>query len=183
MSNLPLEPIRSLVEQLSGLQTVWRDKAQPQVGADASGILAYIELTITDYGSIGTDEYRASYDATEDKLTATTCGNRKITVSMRCTSNDWCVQPADVLEVVRAQLRSTTAHAAYAAGNFALIRTLGLHVLSMRLDARTGLVSVLDVLFGFATNLTVTDEDGNYIEKINGGTSTSPIAPIPVTAD
>lgn len=180
---IPIEPLKCLVQALTCLDVVWETEPRPLLGAGSDGKRAYIMLSLMAYGSIGVDDYRQTFDEANDKIVSTISGNRLFTISMRCNSLSPELQPFDVLERVRVQLRGVTAAATYAAQNMAFVRTESIVPLrSQKVNNQALLCAVLDVTFSRAANSSATDDPGDYIAKVNGGSASGgPVGPIPIT--
>lgn len=165
---IPIAALKALVTALSGgVQTIWFTEPKPDVGRQAGGIRAYIELTL---GSVTDpiDDYRQQYDAENDKLDSLVCSYRVFTISMRFNSIDARHQAHDLCERVRARLQTFTARQTYNDNNMALVRIAGSANFKGKVDNVTALISTLDVKFAIAFNVDPGDDDGAYIKTVNG---------------
>ncbi len=182
--SFPMAQLRKLLSNLTGVPV--KDPRRPveQLGDSGAGEQAWIYARPTTRRALGVDEVRSNADATytangttlpspapEDLVTSIS-GNRLQTVTLRAEVYDADVEPTDLLERVRMNLRTVTGYNG--------LTKLGLSISAFEMIADLGededaagnalLVAVMDVRFGWAPSLQATDDQVTTIDTVDGGT-------------
>ena len=106
---LPKPLLLQILQQLSGVQVVWRTAQRPHLGQQPGTEHAWIVASVQSWRAVGVDELRQVYNATTNALDNMTVGQRLFTLVLRGYSLDATLEAVDLLERVRFRLRSATA--------------------------------------------------------------------------
>lgn len=176
-TRIPIETLRVLVHELTGLETIWSFEEMPFIGGDAEGPNAYAEISITSYVSKGIDEYRQAFDEDANVLTSQIYGYRVLTLSTVVRSFDVTVHPADLCERLRFRLRTVSARKLFTSRGLALVDIGAVSVFNQTLDAggpdlatRVVVCGSIDVRLAMAVTGDPQDDDGITIETVNSAT-------------
>jgi hypothetical protein len=174
----PRAALADLVAQLSGVECIWPDQANGQVGATGRA-QAWIELSFGADTGEGDGEYRQTVDPNNAAhLCTRVVLPSLLTISMRAKSNDADVQAGELLKTVRWKLRGVTAAAFYKCENVAMVRTHPIAIFRGTPGARNRarLDATMDVVFRSDAGGVPKDDPGAVIASINSG-GTIPFTP------
>lgn len=181
----PVDKIVALYAQLGGVQVTLSWQKQPLKGQVPSTEKAWIEVDETSAGALGDDEMRAQYNVASNSNTFLLRGDRVITHTLKAKSLDNTLSAWSLLERVRFRLRTDLATTAYRAagvsiassGRDMLIRHFDEIIEAAGEDSRKIKVAVMEIRWNWCASATMspTDMDGGYIQRVNGGTPTSPV--------
>jgi hypothetical protein len=146
---LPKPLLLQILQQISGVQCVWRSAQRPHLGQQPGTEHAWIVASAQSWRAVGVDELRQVYNATTNALDNMTVGQRLFTLTLRAESLDANLDALDLLERVRFRLRSATARnlmvPTLALVDFQAIQTLPDQVATAGGVARALKVAHLDV--------------------------------------
>ncbi len=172
----PRKPIAVLVGQLAGVECIWSDDRNPQVGSTGRSD-AWIELYLLSDVPKGDGEYRQAQNPNNpNALTSSIVLYTLVTISLRARSFDARRQAYEMLKDVRAKLRTVTAAAVHADNNIAFVRTQPIAgIRSVAIGPRTRLEATMDVVWSMLDGGDPGDDDGLTIGQVNSG------GPVPLT--
>jgi hypothetical protein len=170
--SFPRKALAELVAQLAGVECIWVEQRNPQVGATGVTGEAWIELVMTSDVPYGDGEYRQEpNEKNPEVLCSTSVLYKLVTISLRAKSFDTSIQPQELLADVRCQVAGcVTAAAMYAANNIAFVRThptAGIR--GMTANNRVRLEATMDVVWSALDGGRAKDDPGTTIGSVNGG--------------
>ncbi len=174
-----MHELKKLVWQLTrtdwapnGWEVIWLHEPLPFEGLRNGALGAYVELNITNFRSLGEDDYRQAYIAASDSMQSTLYGLRIFTLSMDCRSFSLDAPAFDILEAVRVRLnnrRSAEVNEAMRSVGIAWVRSHPIVTLSadkQDVDLRMIWRNVLDVEFSWVSASFSTDDAGGYVKTV-----------------
>lgn len=161
--------LKTLLGNLSGLVTVWKDEPRPMTPNGADKALCLLSLAPT--SGQGFDERGRIYDATQPlnrEMQEVLIGVRNVTLSVRVESFDQSHSKTALhyLEHVRARFRWKTTTAALKAINVAFRGTHEIIDLSGMKDQRIASMANLDIKLGMVS-VEANPSRGGYIETVD----------------
>jgi hypothetical protein len=165
----PWEALQVMMARLSDIECAWDWDRQNLMGESA--FKAWIYLTLVSDRALGYDEQRTRDNSTNGGLDFNLCGQRIITINVRCESMDQQVRSHDILERVRWCQRSTLAQTLRDEQHLALVNYGDTRILGRQTnrDGHWVDVATLEITFARALNApepgrTYTD----YIQTVDG---------------
>jgi hypothetical protein len=170
--SFPRKAIAALVGQLAGVECIWVEERNPQVGAN--GEQAWIELVILSDVPHGDGEYRQVENPNNPlALSSFIVLDKQVVVSLRAKSFDTEIQATELLADVRCQLNTVTAAAVYAEHNIAFVMTHPMSgIRAQGVGTRTRLEATMDVVWAARDGGAAKDDPGTTIGSASPPTLT-----------
>lgn len=183
----PIATLLSLFTQLSGVQVVEAPAKRPHLGQGPGQEHAWIVVNIPDYSALGVDEQRAQFDPVNNVNTFLLRGDRQLLTTLTGYSLDPTIPARDLLERIRFRLHTDFAVSIFKQAHLAIAssgRDMKIRPSHEKADDKTGQATrlirtaIMEIRWNTvsAAVLSPTDQDGNWIQTVNGG---NPVGIIP----
>ncbi len=186
---LPRADMLNLVQFLTrtnvapkGYKVIWDGEPWTFMGANNGRPGAFIEISISNFRSMGVDDYRQEFDEATLTMTSVLCGVRQFTLTLDCRSYDGNIPSFDILEVIRLRLnnpRNVTAKKQLQSVGLSVAKVHPMVELPEKTDQRFVWRTSLDVVFNWASNDVTGDDGGEIIATVGTVAGTpNPISPV-----
>lgn len=188
----PLAAVLALYAQLSGVQVTLDSEKQPLKGEAANTERAWIEVDVTSFDQLGTDEMRVQTNAAGSGNVFLLRGERKLFTTLKAKSLDATLSAWSLLERIRFRLRTDLAQGQYQAAGLSVasqgadmrIRHYNEVIKLQGQDSRKIKVAVMEIKWNWCASAILNPSDqsgGGVIDTVDGGQLPGRVGVIPGT--